>query len=534
MVRRITILMALAALLTAVAGCSSKDSPTATSTAPVNPAQVNTFVNQLPDWDVPSDAEDPPVDLGDTQVLEDNQYYRCHSVEYDLKRNFDDIIAVGANATALKPGMLVQGKGVKNGSLSTIGLKRSSLSLSVNLALDNPSRTVDDPSSSTIQAAVASLQREADDRLGNLDVVPAQINFKAESAYSVQQAMIAAGLSVRYSAVLASGSVAGSLKKSATVKKHSVLVKLLQPMYTISFADDEKAEPADFFSPDLMESDFDRQRELGTMGAGNLPCYVQSVTYGRMVVYSMTTTETTTDAEYKLAVQASFGAWSGSGNVDTRQKQLVQNSTVEVQVFGGTQAQGLDAIKSALKNGDFSAFLTPVPATTAVPLSYRINDLKNRQAAVIGDATKFQVDECEPANDLKFTVSLDSVVVVGGCEPEETFDIECWVNVQNPSQFYWLLHNDGAFFPKDSLPSLHDDAIFTVTASQATTIEFYTGVYGDVVTGLKGWTKSTVFDFPFNPGDNPYHFSHVETVSDKNYNNCTLQVFYTIKRELAN
>jgi hypothetical protein len=315
--------------------------------------------------------------------------------------------------------------------------------------------------------------------------------------------------------------------------RRTVVVKLMQPMYTISFADDEKAEPADFFAGDLMEADFQRQRELGTMGPGNLPCYVQSVTYGRMVVYSMTTTQATSDEEYKLAVRASYGAWSGTGNIDARQRELVENSTVEVQVFGGTQQHGLDAIKLALKTGDFSAFLEPVPATTAVPLSYRINDLKNRQPAVIGDATKFQIRECEPVNDLKFTVSLDSVIVVDGCDAETSFDIECWANVEAPHQFYWLLHNAGQRFPKEDLPSLHNQAIFTVTASQATTIEFFTGVYGNGQTGLKGWSKETTFSFPFDFDENPHHFSHLETTADNQYRNCTLQVFYSIKRELA-
>jgi len=533
MFRRRLLPMALAGLAVIAAGCG-KDEPAAVSTDPVNPAEVNQFVNSLPDWVPPDDTEEPPLPLPDEETLEDNQYYRCAVVEYDLKRNFDDIIAVGANATALKPGMMVQGTGVTGGSLSTIGLARSPISLSINLALDDPSRDVSNPNSATIQDAIASLQRAADDRLGNLDVVPAQINFKAESAYSLQQAMISAGLSVRYNGLLSSGSVAGSLKQSSSVKRRTVLVKLMQPMYTISFADDQKAEPADFFSSNLMEADFERQRELGTMGPGNLPCYVQSVTYGRMVVYSMTTTATTTDEEYKLAVQASYGAWSGTGNATTRQRELVQNSTVEVQVFGGTQGAGLDAIKQALRDGDFSAFLQPAPATTAVPLSYRINDLKNRRAAVVGDATKFQVDVCEPVNDLKFTVSLDSVVVVGGCEAETGFDIESFVSTYNPSHYNVLLHvtPPDYSFPKETLPSLRGQTIFTVTASANTRMEIFTNVVSTSGTGLQGWSKTTTFYFPFDMDENPYHFSQLETTSDKLFRNCTIEVFFTIKREL--
>jgi hypothetical protein len=533
MFRRYLPLLLIAALAAFAAGCG-KDEPTAISTDPVDPAEVNQFVNSLPDWIPPDDTEAPPVDLGEAENFEDNQYYRCTAVEYDLKRNFEDIIAVGANATALKPGMMVQGNGVKGGSLSTIGLARSPLSLSINLAIDDPSRDVANPSSSTIQDAIASLQRAADDRLGNLDVVPAQINFKAESAYSLQQAMLSAGLSIKYNALLSSGSVAGSLKQSSSVKRRTVLVKLMQPMYTISFADDQKAEPADFFASNLMEADFERQRQLGTMGPGNLPCYVQSVTYGRMVVYSMTTTEATTDEEYKLAVQASYGAWSGSGSVNTRQRELVQNSTVEVQVFGGTQGAGLDAIKQALKNGDFSAFLEAAPATTAVPLSYRINDLKNRQAAIVGDATKFTVNQCEPVNDLKFTVSLDSVMVVGGCEAETGFDIEVFVNTYNPSHNNVLIHvtPPDYSFPKETLPSLHGQTIFTITASQATRMEIFSNVVSTSGTGLQGWNKTTTFNFPFDFDENPYHFSQIETTSDKLFRNCTVELFFTVKREL--
>jgi hypothetical protein len=515
-----------------LSGCSDDETVAPPSLDPVSPDVVNGFVNSLPDWQVPSDADDPPVALDDEESLEDSQYYRCEVTEYDLKENFEQLIAVGANATALKPGMLVQGVGVKDGSLSTIGLKRSPLSVSINLAVDDPSRRVDVPTSASIQDAIAQLQREADDRLGNLDVVPAMINFKATTAYSFEQAMMSAGISVKYSAIFASGSVSAALKQQSSVKQHTVIVKLMQPMYTISFADDEMAEPADFFSAEVTEADFERQKNLGTMGSGNQPCYVQSVTYGRMLVYTATSTEATTAKELELAVQASYGAWEGTGNVDTRQQSLVRNSKIEVQVFGGTQGQALDAIKSALKNGDFSAFLTEVPATTAVPLSYRVNDLKNRQPAVIGDATKFSVRNCEPVNDLKFTVSLDSIIVVDGCWDEEEFDIESQVSVSN-GQYYWLLHNSGTYFPKEDLPGINNQAVFTVEGAGAETqIEFFTAYYGNYNTGQQGWDKSSYFQFPFDFDENPYHFSHIETKSNSQYENCTLEVHYSIKREL--
>ncbi len=343
--------------------------------------------------------------------------------------------------------------------------------------------------------------------------------------------MMSAGISLSYDAVFASGSVSSAFSQQSSVSRHSVIVKLMQPMYTISFADDALAEPADFFHDEVTEAEFDRQRELGTMGPGNQPCYVQSVTYARMLVYTVTSMDASSASELELAVQASYGAWEGSGDYNEAQRQMVSNSTVEVQIFGGTQEDALEGIRYALSSGDFSEFLRPVPATTAVPLSYRINDLKNRQPAVIGDATQFSIRECEPVTDLLFTVTLDSVMVVNGCTAVDEFDIECWV-YPSGGQTYWLLHNNGTYFPREELADLNQITTFPVQAGQDTEITVHTGVYGVGPDAYQGWSRQTVFTFPFDFETNPHSFTHINTSSNDDYDNCTLEVFYTIHRAL--
>ncbi len=528
-----------AALIAALvfAGCESNQvEDTADTTPPVSPTEINDFVNTLPDWEVPSDVEEPPLPMEDEESLEDSQYYRCEVIEYDLKKNFSSILAVGANATALKPGMLVQGRGVRDGSLSTIGLRRSPLEISINLALDDPSRRVEAPNSASIQDAIAALQRAADTRLGNLDVVPANMTFVNEIAHSFEQSMMNAGFSLSYSAVFASGSVSGAFSQTSSVRSHSVMVRLMQPMYTISFADDAIAEPSMFFANDVTEAEFDRQRELGTMGAGNQPCYVQSVTYGRMVVYTMTSTEVQSASELQAALDASYGFWSGSGSISDQQQSIVSNSIVRVQVFGGTQLQAADAIAAAIKNGDYGAFLQPAPATTAVPLSYRINDLKNRTAAVIGDATKFRIRTCEPVNNLRFTVEVDGIDIITGCENEDRFDVETFVSVYQGTQYvdsYTLLHIPNSTpWTKDELADIYRQIIFTVDADENTRLRFDTNCYGNSTTGLSGWSKTTWLDFPFDFEDNPHAFAHLDTQTNNVYEPCGLQVNYRIKREI--
>ncbi|MFN2370543.1 MAG: thiol-activated cytolysin family protein [Candidatus Krumholzibacteriia bacterium] len=521
-----------AALLVILAGCGNDD-PTGPggSSQPVAPETVNNFVQALPAWEAPDDTEDPPVLEEAEEEFNGSAYVRCETVRYDRKQNFDNLIAVGANATALKPGMLVQGRGVREGSLATIGLARSPLAISVDLALETPSRRIPNPSSSTIQDAVASLQREADTRLGNLDVIPAQISFQAKEAYSFEQAMLDAGISVKYSGVISSGSVGASIRQNTSSTSHTAVVKIFQPMYTISFADDEIAEPADFFADSVTEADFQRQVQLGTMGADNQPCYVQSVTFGRMVVYSATSSEVTSAEELKLALQASYGFWSGSANYDEQKASIVRNSSVEVQVFGGTQQDGTDAIRAALQSGEYGEFLRPVPATTAVPLSYRINDLRNRTAAIIGDATTYSIQSCREYTDMRFTVSLDRIEVVSGGGAEETFDIETWVDAGNQS--YWLLHNSGSRFTREDLAAGGEQAIFMFSVTPGTFMEFSLGDYGNTATGREGWSGSRRIDYPFDFATVPYEFSLFWTTTDDSYRNTTLEAYFTIQRELV-
>lgn len=523
--------MLITAGLLALAACSSDD-PAAPGGGgqPLSPETVNGFVQALPAWEAPDDTELEPVLSEENEEFDGSAYVRCETVEYDRKQNFDNLVAVGANATALKPGMLVQGRGVRDGALSVIGLARSPLGISVDLALETPARRVEKPSSLTIQEAVASLQREADTRLGNLDVIPAQISFQAKEAYSFEQAMMDAGISLKYSAVLASGSVGASISQSSQSETHTVIVKIFQPMYTISFADDEIAEPADFFADRVTEEDFERQIQLGTMGPDNQPCYVQSVTYGRMVVYTATSSEVETAEELKLAVQGTYGVYSGSANYDEEKAAIVRNSSIQVQIFGGTQEDGTEAIAGILKDGDYARFLRPVPATTAVPLSYRINDIKNRTAAVIGDATKYSIQSCREYTDLRFTVSLDRIEIVNGGEAEVDFDLEAYVTANQ--QFYWLLHNSGHRFSREELAQGGQIAIFEFAATPGTYMEFDVVDFGSGTTGRNSWSGTQRIDYPFDFAQVPYEFSIFDTSTDDQYRNTTIEAFFTIEREL--
>ncbi len=73
---------------------------------------------------------------------------------------------------------------------------------------------------------------------------------------------------------------------------------------------------------------------------------------------------------------------------------------------GGTQ----EAALAAMRDGDPQKFFVPAPATTGVPISYRVNNLKDRRVARIQDALSFTIQECAQQNGNIFYVTIDSMI----------------------------------------------------------------------------------------------------------------------------
>lgn len=372
----------------------------------------------------------PAVPLPNTVLTAANgDAWVCQNSEQELKKNFDGFLAPGMTSGVLWPGAMIQGATLIAGTPAPITLPRSPITVSIDLGVVNPSRRIQDPTSASVQDAVASLQREADSRLGDIDVVPARVDFQETEASNTFQFMMQLG-------VYAKGSVPASmlgLEVPGTVslgvqdqvgaqvsfQKHTIAVKLVQPMYTISFADEEMREPIDYLDPSVTAAQVQQAVDRGVLGPENLPTYVKSVTYGRMVTYTMTNTFAAEATEIEAATQAAFdlfklGSASGGSNLTQRQQDILTKSEVRVIAFGGSQESALDAIRT----GELDKFFTPVPATQAVPLGYRVNYLKNSHVATLGLGTKYTQSQCTatPGTQSRYWhIKLQNVTSNGGC-----------------------------------------------------------------------------------------------------------------------
>jgi hypothetical protein len=421
----------LAGVIATLVACASAE-----PSQPVTASAAGSFgeeVSSLGDWNgaLSDTTAAPPVALPQTVFTAANgDNWVCRNTQVNEKKNLDQLLNPGSASGVLYPGALIQGRTLIDGTPAAIPLPRSPIDVSIDLGVEHPSRTVDDPTSASVQEAVAALQRAADSRLGSIDVVPARVDFQMTEVHQSFQFMEEMGVYAKGSiptsllGIEVPGTVSLGIEASGGASlsfvRHTIAVKLMQPMYTVSFADEQKLRPDDYLASTVTDADVQYAIGQGLIGPDNLPTYVKSVTYGRMVIYTMTNTTTASTSELQAATQAALNLFklasaSGGQKLSLRDSLLLANSELRIVAFGGSQ----DSALAAIRTGDLGKFFTSVPATQAVPLGYRINYLKTGRVALLGIGTTYTTSDCTPAPGSQgryWHVRLDSLTSNGGCD----------------------------------------------------------------------------------------------------------------------
>ena len=340
----------------------------------------------------------------------------CQNTQFDDKKNLDQMLTPGLTAGVMWPGALIQGRGLIAGEPAEIPLPRSPITISIDLAVDTPSARIAAPTSASVQSAIADLQRQADTRLGKIDVVPARIDYRKTESFSDSQASVDVGIHGAFPVKGVDFTAGVSVRDSTSFQKHTITVTLIQPMYTISFADEEKVDPNAYLADSVTAAQVQDVVNRGLIGADNQPVYVKSVTYGRMLVFTLTNDSTASALDVEVAIGASVAAFKASTNdsVAVKNQQVLRNTDLHIQAFGGSQDSALAAIRA----DSLAKFFTAVAATQAVPLSYRVNYLKDGTVALLGAETKFTRSDCANSNSQGryWHVQLQSLTSNGGCD----------------------------------------------------------------------------------------------------------------------
>jgi hypothetical protein len=407
---------ACAALTVLVVATACGEDPTQPDTGPGQ--EIGEFLSSIPSWatftaDV-NEPDSPPTVVGDTTDLPDEvaqvkEYgdsgevvvlpevnYRCHSIPYSITTNPREIVMYNPDASILWPGALIQGASRKAlGSLQSLPIsERAPLRISIpDFATADNYRVVDNPNESTVFSARGEI-------VGNATASglssPSSIDYEITTHYSEKQVGLSASLSGSYLGY--SAAATGDFSRNAA--ENTVTAHFIQRMFTVVAG--EPQTPSAYFSSDFTDAKLQQQVALGRMGPDNPPIYISEITYGRMMMFSLTSSASVTDI--RATIEA---AYEGIGtNVDlalsARQKSILRESKIAVTSVGGDDQATLDVIRS----GNWAAYFTDSPPlSTAAPLTYTFRNLGDGSIAGVTESTEYEVKECEavPASPGTFT-----------------------------------------------------------------------------------------------------------------------------------
>ncbi len=415
----ITAAICSAAAIT-LAACSS-DQPTqpgAGGSPNVNAASINAYFDSLPGYALVVPPQAPVASLPPTYaVYDENGWmldYRCGAMKKHIVATVDEIMSPDQNFGVLWPGALVQGASVPTGQLKAIPLDRAPMTLTISVDAPVTSLVVDTPNSVTAQQAVSDLKRSVDGELNGEHAPshPGTVHFKVEAANSFSQSMLSIGITGAYSQPL-STEIGGSANMglSRAYSEHTVVARLVQKLFTIRVADDLPAlrEPSGFFADHVTADDLRGQETAGNIGPDNLPMYVESVTYGRIIVFTLKSYTAASAEDVKLAVNAAYQQYEGSGAISAEHDEVLASREVEVYQAGGNSSSAQLAVSSL----DFSQFFTDIEATEAVPISFRLKTVKAGNTGDyvrIFDSTTFnEREDCDRPVGYEVEVTLDQV-----------------------------------------------------------------------------------------------------------------------------
>lgn len=387
------------------------------------PQDVDGFINGLPSWDtlspladenngVPLDAEPEAVE----EVGPDNQLYTCIQRPYSITRNPEEIALANPDINIMWPGALIHGDShLQPGSLRLLAIDAGNRAeLTVSAAggglLGVPagiSRSVPNPAPSSVREAINDIIVGAID--SDVAIGAGRSSFKSSRSSSANQAMLEVGFSARY----LGASAEGSMNYSRSVNRTTYTASFVQNLFTI--AADPPERPSDFFAEGFGAAEL---RQLG-VDSDNLPLYVESVSYGRIVMFTFSSTYERSRIEAALEFAYDGVAAAGSAYGETELQNTLNEAEITAFVIGGPNA-GLEAL---IESADLEAYFNEELQINQVePISFTLKTLAGNRTAAVSNTYEYTVEECLPRRASPPILDFAEEIVTRGMPIETPYD----------------------------------------------------------------------------------------------------------------
>ncbi|MCK5704171.1 MAG: thiol-activated cytolysin family protein, partial [Cyclobacteriaceae bacterium] len=300
---------------------------------------------------------------------------------------------------------------LENGDIRLINVDRAGITINTNLPINQTFREIDNPNSVTVQQGISEMQIESGLMPEGAKAGAGIMNTRVEEYSTFIQAMLSVGISAGFTEpetkIKLSGEAGVSVEREQLT--HSIIVKFVQSTFTVRLADDLIDTPSDFFANTVTMNDLNKLESNGTMGASNVPLYIESVTYGRFLLFTLTSTTVRTAAKLNAAVEASWDKYANAGGELSAEFELALSSKQTKIFSAGGSEEGANA---AVADLDWSKFFVEAPVTTAVPISFVARTLNGKRKVVLIDNAAFeQRGDCESPESLKINLELSNVTL---------------------------------------------------------------------------------------------------------------------------
>lgn len=362
---------------------------------PAATGDLDAYLRSLPGWlevSPPVDEIDAPVTepIEGTELAPDGSEWLCTSTTYELARNPDDIAMASPDAAVIWPGALLRGDAhLERGAMELLAVqrqRRAPMGLSIQgggvLGVrGGVSTVIEQPIGSTVREGINQLV--ANTLASDVATGAGASSFRSVETHSSEQALLELGFDARY----LGASVEAAFEAERAVDEHTLTATFVQRLFTVTV--DAPESPSDVFAEDVSAEDL---RTLG-VGPDNLPLYIDSVSYGRMLMVSITSTDSVERLEAAIAFAYDGVVADGSAYAEVELRESLSRATIEVFALGGPNA-GVEALVASGQLGDY--FDGAFAINQVEPISFTVRNLADNRVASVGSTTRYELERCEP------------------------------------------------------------------------------------------------------------------------------------------
>jgi len=301
----------------------------------------------------------------------------CNQVYFAETDHLSAFIAIDPESSALWPGALLRAGALPDGDLSQIGLERAPATFSLSLENLNasPRAMMEAPSLSEFRELRAQMLQQGTN--GN---TAAQISYEIHRIFSKSQFALTVGADFSWSGIVDFDAMY-DFEQGEFANKY--LIDFTQTYYTADL--DTPARPSDMFADHVGVED-----AQASMGVGDPPMYLQSISYGRRVLFAIESNDTL--EVMVAAIDAAFADGVAGVEVDLESEEVLNAAKITASVIGGNAEDAVQTIlgpeqmiEYILEGGNYSS------DSPGVPIAYKTAYLDNSPGKLSLTATYPQI-----------------------------------------------------------------------------------------------------------------------------------------------